>query len=201
MIIGLTGGMGSGKTTVANLFRKQGVWVVNSDHIIRDLVAKGKPSLKKIVNHFGPTILQKDGTLNRSKLRSLIFNSPQEKKWLEDLLHPQVKKYILKLIPQIPKGKYLMVEIPLLVETDFQNEMDRVLVVDCDKKYQIERIIKRDNNSISLLKAILKNQVSRKTRLSFADDIIKNNGTEEALKKRVEDLHRYYIKLTKLQKF
>lgn len=197
MIIGLTGGIGSGKSTVAQIFRELGVFVLDSDQITRQLVAPNQPALDSIVHHFGSNILQPDGALNRVKLRSIIFSSEKERLWLEDLLHPLVKKQILRYADKIPKGHYLVVEIPLLVEAHFQDAVDRILVVDCAVDLQIDRVSQRDTTSRSDIQLIIDSQTSRANRLTEADDVVDNNSTRMELKRKTEALHHYYIELSK----
>jgi dephospho-CoA kinase len=197
MIVGLTSGIGCGKSTVAKFFREWGVSVIDSDQITRQLVALEQPALKAIVQHFGIDILQHDGTLNRIRLRSIIFESLHDRQWLENLLHPLVKEEILKQCALIPLGNYAIVEVPLLIEANFQTIVDRVLVVDCLAEIQIARVSKRDATPPDVIQAIINSQVTRIERLAQANEVIENNGTLEELKHRVEKLHHYYIKLSK----
>jgi dephospho-CoA kinase len=197
MIIGLTGGIGCGKTTVAEYFRSLGANVISSDEITRQLVTPEQPATRDLVKHFGETILKPDGTLDRNKLRVLIFESPKERKWLERLLHPLIKDEIVKLARDIPKGQYLLVEAPLLIESDFQGSVNRILVVDCNTSQQIERISKRDGFLPHEVQAIIDTQVDRGTRLALANDVIENEGDREELKNKVKTLHLYYIELAR----
>lgn len=199
MIIGLTGGIGSGKSTVAQYFRSLNIEVIDSDQITRQLMANGKEAYHRIVEHFGDKILQKDGSIDRSKLRSIVFEATEERKWLENLLHPEVKEEILKIKTNIPKGKYIVVEIPLLIEADFQDAVDRVLVVDSSESLQIARVKERDALTVSTLEAIMKTQVDRAKRLTFADDVIENEGTRDELKARVKNLANYYSELSNIE--
>lgn len=196
MIIGLTGGIGSGKTLAAKYFRELNVPVIDSDQITRKLVEPNQPDYQAIIDHFGKGIVQKDGSLNRPKLRSLVFENPEERKWLEDLLHPKVKEEILRIKAELPKGKYAVVEIPLLIEADFQDAVDRILVIDCAEHLQIERIQRRDAVPESTLKGILKSQTDRNTRLQWAHEIILNEGTFDELRNKVKSLDDYYSRLT-----
>jgi dephospho-CoA kinase len=196
MIIGLTGGIGSGKSTAAQFFRELGISVIDADQLTRQLVAPNQPSLEKIVQHFGPTILQQDGTLNRAELRSIVFESPKERLWLENLLHPLVKKLILQQAELVSSEKYQIVEIPLLFEANFQDAVDRVLVIDAPDEIQKERVSLRDAIPKEAIQTIIDSQIARRERLARADDIIENMGSQEDLKKKVETLHYYYIKLS-----
>lgn len=197
-IVGLTGGIGSGKSTVAELFRNLHVKVIDADQITRDLVGPGQPPLKAIEDHFGKEFLNKDGSLNRQKLKSCIFSSSQDRIWLENLLHPLAKKEILALKDQLPAGEYLVVEIPLLVETQFDAALDRVLVIDCPEAEQKARIVKRDGLAESSIEAILEAQATRQARLLVADDVILNTGSKEELETKVFNLHKIYSSLAKL---
>jgi len=203
MIVGLTGGIGCGKSTLAQLFRELNVPVIDSDQITRELVAPGQPALKAIVQHFGESILNQDGSLNRSKLRSLIFQSASERLWLESLLHPLAKEEILRLREKILAGhyseqhshNYIIVEIPLLIETHFEHAVDRILVVDCDESLQIERVAARDGVPHTAIQDILKTQANRSDRLAKANDVVVNDGSLEDLKSKVNALHRHYHEL------
>jgi dephospho-CoA kinase len=194
MIIGLTGGIGSGKSTVAQFFKELGAFVIDADETNHQLL--GQESIKKqIVEHFGPSLLQKDGTLNRARLRTLIFESPQERIFLESLLHPLIKAKIQEKAAKAPPDTYTIVDIPLLIEANFQNQVNRIVVVDCPERLQIERISKRDGIPKESIQAIINTQASRSSRLSIANDVIENDSTREALKEKVRALHLYFIKL------
>lgn len=196
-LVGLTGGIGSGKSTVAEFFRSFHVKVEDADQMTRSIVLPDQPALKEIIQHFGKEILRADGSLDRDQLKSRIFKSDKERLWLENLLHPLVKKIILNLKKDIMPGEYRVVAIPLLVETHFESAVDRVLVVDCKPSQQIERVQKRDGLSFSDIQAIMKTQASQEDRLSKADDIIENEGSLEDLKSKVWALHQKYSLLTK----
>lgn len=197
MIIGLTGGIGSGKSTVAEYFRELGVLVIDSDQITRQLLAPNRALLTTVVEHFGDSIIDKEGKLDRAKLRKLIFDSSKERVWLEQLLHPFVKQEIVSKAAQLPIGAYLIAEIPLLIEAKFQDIVDHILVVDCDEGTQLERLTKRDKLSKEAIQAIMATQAKRHDRLNAAHEIIDNTSDLESLKKRVEELHHYYIELSK----
>lgn len=196
MIIGLTGGIGSGKSTVAQAFRQLQVEVIDSDQITRRLVEPNQPAYAEIVDHFGKGIIQADGSINRPKLRSIVFESQVERQWLEALLHPLVKSEILKLRENSKPGKYTVVEIPLLFEAEFQDAVDRILVVDCSEATQLERVLLRDALPQRTLQGILKSQTNRGLRLKYANDVIENEGSREDLKIRVLTLHNYYNELS-----
>ncbi len=188
MIIGLTGGIGSGKSTVAQFFRELGVLVIDADQITRQLVQPNQPALKKIVAYFGSHILQDDKTLDRKKLRNIIFEDPNARLWLENLLHPLVKQKIVHT-PVSSSIPYIIVEVPLLIEAHFHDVVDRILVIDSPESLQIQRVVQRDNIDAKEIQAIINTQATRATRLAEADDVIFNEGTVEELKKQVEVYH------------
>lgn len=202
MIVGLTGGIGSGKSTVAQYFRDCGVLVIDTDEISRQLLESDQPILKNVVQHFGPKILQKDGSLNRSKLRMIVFESETDRRWLENLLHPLIKEKVLQYSKDQnanthKNNSYFIVEIPLLFEAKFEDVVDRILVVDCHSALQIERIQKRDATPIDVIQKIIQSQIDRSIRLRKADDVIENTGGREALKNKVLALHHFYTELSK----
>ncbi|PMG32639.1 dephospho-CoA kinase [Vibrio splendidus] len=193
IIIGLSGGIASGKTTVANLFNEHfNVDIVDADIVAREVVAVGSDGLKQITDHFGETILLEDGSLNRSKLRELIFSDPTEKQWLNDLLHPMIRNKIDSDLSKVTSPYGLLVA-PLLVENQMQSMADRVLIVDVPKEVQIERTMSRDNVSKEQVTSILKSQASREQRLAVADDVIKNHTKNQELLPQITDLHQKYL--------
>ncbi|RYY74115.1 MAG: dephospho-CoA kinase [Gammaproteobacteria bacterium] len=196
MIVGLTGGIGSGKSEVSRRFEKLGIDVVDADLVAREVVSLGKPALKKIEEYFGPEILLADQTLNRSILRELIFNDSNKKKWLESLLHPIIRA---DLIAQLNRSKspYKILSSPLLLETSQHEIVDRILVVDADESLQLSRAMQRDTNSPDQIKKIMATQMGRLERCSKADDIIKNHGDFNELDIQVKKLHNFYLQLTK----
>lgn len=193
MIVGLTGGIGSGKSTVSQYFRELGIQVINADDITDQLLASNQTVINAIVQHFGPQVLASKGTLNRAWLRSLIFESLEERQWLEKLLHPLIKTEVLQGASH-SNSKYTVIEIPLLIEANFQDTVDRILVVDCNEKQQIERVYKRDGIPTDTIQAIIRTQADRKQRLAYADDIIENNEDKTVLRHKVLTLHDYYQK-------
>lgn len=193
LIVGLTGGIASGKTTVANLFQQHfSIEIIDADVIARDVVAKGSKGLDEIVNHCGEGILLEDGTLNRSALREKVFASPNEKKWLDSLLHPMIRQKMQQDISKITTP-YALLVVPLLVENQLQSMTDRILVIDVSPEIQLKRTIARDNVSQTQANAILASQASREVRLQFADDIINNDNHE--LLPQVTQLHNQYMAL------
>ncbi|WP_150539167.1 dephospho-CoA kinase [Actinobacillus vicugnae] len=199
-VVGLTGGIGSGKTTIANLFAELGVPLIDADIVARQVVAKGSPLLDKIVEHFGVDILAENGSLDRARLRQIIFNQSQEKHWLNNLLHPAIRQEMLQQIQQC-SAPYLLFVVPLLIENNLIEICDRVLVIDVDASIQLERASKRDQNKIEIIKNIMASQVSRAERLRYADDVIENNMPleqgGEKIKMQVSELHQHYLELAK----
>lgn len=197
MLIALTGGIGSGKTTVSDMFKNDyKITVVDADEIARQVVTPGQPALKEIENRFGQTVINKDGTLNRSQLRSIVFNDNDEKKWLEALLHPKIKQKSLSYLEN-SQSPYAINVIPLLAETGRQKDFDRILVVDLDEQEQLIRTQKRDNIDKDQALKIIESQATREQRLKIADDIITNDGDKNNLKLQVEKLHQLYLKIAK----
>ncbi|MFI3274691.1 dephospho-CoA kinase [Vibrio sp.] len=196
IIIGLSGGIASGKTTVANLFNEQfGIDIVDADIVAREVVALGSEGLNQITAHFGEGILLEDGTLNRAKLREVIFSDPTEKQWLNDLLHPMIRDKIDSDLSKVT-SPYALLVAPLLVENQMQGMADRVLIVDVPAEVQIERTMSRDNVSREQVTSILKSQASREQRLAVADDVIKNHTKNQELLPQITDLHQKYLAIS-----
>lgn len=198
-VVGLTGGIGSGKSTIADLFAEMGVPIVDADLVARKVVAKGSPLLEKIKGHFGDDILTSEGELNRILLRQKIFTDPAEKVWLNQLLHPAIRQAMLESLAQYTQG-YVLWVVPLLFENKLTHFCDRILVVDVNEEIQIQRATKRDQNSVTLIKQIMASQVSRSERLAQADDIIENNQDLNdnlvKLRQQVIKLHQFYLELS-----
>lgn len=192
LVIGLTGGIGSGKTTVANLFANLYVPIIDADMIAREVTQVNSSALTAITQHFQENLLLADGSLNRSKLRQIIFAHPEERHWLENLLHPLIQTEIEKRIQTI-SAPYCIVVIPLLFEVQPYSFIDRVLVVDAPEHLQIERVMTRDKAEKNHVETIMQSQVQREHRLAKADDIIINTGSIEDLEKEVENLHNQYL--------
>ncbi|PSU24999.1 dephospho-CoA kinase [Photobacterium phosphoreum] len=199
VVIGLTGGIGSGKTTVANLFGDYGIDLIDADIIARDVVAIGSRGLCRIIEKFGNSILLTDGNLDRSQLRAAIFSDPHLKNWLNQLLHPLIREQMLADIDRAT-SPYCLLIVPLMVENNLQTLTDRLLVVDVDQQTQIMRTQQRDNVSLEQIKNILAAQASRQQRLDAADDIICNNGDNQALLTQVAQLHQHYLALAQAAK-
>jgi len=194
LIIGLTGGIGSGKSAVSDRFEKLGIAVVDADIASRVVVEPGKPALREIANHFGADILQTDGGLNRALLREKIFATPAERKWLETLLHPLINEYIFAELAKAPSA-YAILANPLLFETRQDEACDRILVVDVPVELQVSRTIARDNNSEEQVRAIIAAQISREDRLKRADDVIVNDQDLAHLDSETQRLHQSYTAL------
>jgi len=192
--IGLTGGIGSGKSAVANQFRALGIDVIDADQAARQAVEVGSDTLKTIADHFGEEALLGDGSLNRAYLRQVVFDDPSQRQWLESLLHPIIRDLIGQALQRV-NGPYAILESPLLLETDQRLRVDRVLVVDVPEAVQIERTTIRDGGSESQILAIMKSQLTRKQRLSRADDILDNSGPLGDLTDAVAQLHKQYLNL------
>ncbi len=197
-IIGLTGGICSGKTEVAKLFAERGMTVIDADAVAHDVVVPGTKLLEKIVAHFGEDVLDKEGKLHRRRMRSIIFDQPDSRHWLEALLHPAIRQEMLRLSKQ-SNSPYIIHAIPLLVETLPNPILDRILVVDTPEDIQIQRAIKRDNLTPDEAQKVLISQVSRKERLSHADDVILNDQGHKHLEEEVEKLHQKYLGITQKQ--
>lgn len=197
-IVALTGGIGSGKTTIANEFAKLGVPLVDADVIARQVVEPNTPALDAIKSHFGKEIISSDGTLNRGRLREIIFSNTDEKNWLNTLLHPLIQQETQKQLEQA-NYPYVLWVVPLLIENNIYQLANRVLVVDVTPEEQIERTIKRDNISLQQVTNILSSQVSRETRLSYADDVITNHTGDTSITDKVANLHSKYLTLAKIK--
>lgn len=195
MIIGLTGGIGSGKSAVSDCFEALGVTVVDADIVAREVVEPGCLALEAIADHFGQGILTPEGALDRAGLRTLIFADASERKWLEALLHPLIRDEITRQLSQ-SNAPYSILSSPLLLETDQHTLVDRVLVVDVPVEVQLARTVQRDSNSVEQVKAIIDAQSSRDHKQQKADDIILNIGTIESLKDEVLTLHKRYLQLS-----
>ncbi|MEJ6079039.1 dephospho-CoA kinase [Vibrio sp. 1-Bac 57] len=197
VIIGLTGGIGSGKSTVAKEFTALGIDIVDADKVARQVVEPGQPALAEIELYFGRDVLNAAGELNRAKLRKLIFQSETKKQWLNALLHPIIRDTLLAQL-NMAKSEYVMLEAPLLLENKLTQYTDYTLVVDVDEKLQIERAMQRDDNSKSQIQAIMDAQISRSLRLQQADYVIDNTSVDRvALKQQIKSLHLKFLSLKK----
>ena len=193
-VLGLTGGIASGKSAAAQRFAELGVHVVDADHASRWVVEPGRPALAQIAEHFGPGVLQADGQLDRGALRALIFQEPQERRWLEALLHPLIAREIADNLASAT-SPYAILVSPLLIEAGQRAITQRVLVVDAPQPLQIARTLLRDQTSEEQVQAILKAQASREERLRHADDVLVNDRDLAWLHSEVERLHHFYLTL------
>ncbi|MDW4559932.1 dephospho-CoA kinase [Aeromonas rivipollensis] len=192
-VVAITGGIGSGKTTVANQFAALGIDVVDADLIAREVVEPGTPALTAIASHFGPGILDEQERLDRRALRERIFSDPAAKSWLNALLHPIIRSEMLRQCAAA-SSPYCLLVVPLLVENRLTELADRVLVIDVDEATQIERTCRRDGVNREQAQAILASQASRSERLAMADDVLDNqSGTTETIRERILALHETYL--------
>lgn len=196
LVIGLTGGIGAGKSVVANLFADYGVPIIDADVIAREVTHANHPSLNAIRHYFGDDVFLDDQTLDRKKLREVIFSDPIKKDWLEKLLHPIIQEEIRQQINK-QQAPYCIVVIPLLIEVKPYDFISRILVVDATEHEQIKRVKERDKIGESQIQSILNAQTSRQARLSQAHDIIINDGNLSDLKPQVEILHQRYLQMSK----
>jgi dephospho-CoA kinase len=195
LLIGLTGGIASGKSAVAEIFAQLGVPVLDTDQIARDVVEPGTPTLAKLVAEFGGDILDASGRLDRARMRSRVFADPEQRKHLEAITHPAIREE-LAARAQRAQGPYQIHVIPLLVESGRSELYDRVLLVDTSEEDQLKRVMSRDNSGREQAQQILAAQASREDRLEAADDVIVNTGTLEDLHRFVQTLHRNYTLLS-----
>jgi len=193
-VVGLTGGIGAGKTTVTDLFQTFGAPVLDADIIARQLVAPGQPTVNDIAQHFGPDILTPDGAIKRAVLRQIVFQNPEGRQWLEDLLHPKIRAYMQQELAHMTQA-YCLLSMPLLLETQQQDLVERILVVDLPTPIQLARVKQRDKLTQDEIQRILAVQLSREERLSYADDIISNLDPVEALTHAVQTLHEKYLQM------
>ena len=190
--IALTGGIGSGKSTVSSIFGKFGIDIIDTDEISRELTARNGPAIGKILEVFGEDYVE-DGSLNREKMRKLVFSDEPSKKKLEAILHPLIRKEAEKRIASI-KSPYYVIVVPLLFETNHYGDLaDRILVIDCSEALQIARTTARSNLTRDEVLSIMRNQVARPVRLAGANDIVTNEGSPKALEMAVAKLHRKYL--------
>ncbi|MFO6423307.1 dephospho-CoA kinase [Motilimonas sp. KMU-193] len=197
LIIGLTGGIGSGKSAASACFKQLGIEVVDADLVAREVVAPDSScaALAQITAHFGQGILTNKGELDRAKLRQLIFQDPEEKAWLNALLHPLIRQSMLAQLNAC-NGPYAILEAPLLIENQLQQYINKLIVVDVPESLQVSRAMARDNNSQAQIRAIMAAQVSRQQRLEQADFVLDNSGSLSELQQQVGALHQQLISMT-----
>ena len=192
-IVAITGGIGSGKTTIANQFAELGIDIVDADVIAREVVEPGTPALAAIAAQFGPEMLDPQGQLDRRRLRERVFSDPDAKAWLNGLLHPLIRQEMLRQCANA-RSPYCLLVVPLLIENRLTQLANRVLVIDVDEATQIERTCRRDGVSRAQAEAILAAQASRAERLAAADDVLDNqSGTTETIRERILALHETYL--------
>lgn len=193
--VGLTGGIGSGKSSVAKALQKKGITLVDADQIAREVVQPGEQALQEITAALGQEMLLENGTLNRSALKQRIFSDPSAKATLEAILHPRIRQRILDRVNEATDTLYVVADIPLLVENHYPSLFDRVVVVDCTEAQQIARVKARDDLSEETIRNIMASQATRQQRLDAATDIIDNSGDLDSLHAQVEKLHETLLSL------
>ena len=193
-IVGLTGGIGSGKTTIANFFSENNIEVINADQLARRVVEPGTSALLQIKKKFGDQILTESNGLNRSLLREIIFSDERKRVWLENLLHPLIDDEISKSM-KLAVSQYVILESPLLLETDQHKFVNRILVVDVSPEVQLKRTLSRDGGSEATVKAIINSQLTRLQRLNMADDVINNEQDLQSVRIELESLHQNYLSM------
>ena len=191
--VGLTGGIASGKTRISNLFAEFGVPVIDTDVISRNLLQPGELAYDQVCAHFGNQVLSHNNKIDRTRLRRIVFTNPDEKSWLETMLHPLIYQRSHEAVLEHSRASYVLVVIPLLFETNFQSLVDRILVVDCPAELQIERLIQRDHIDEALAHKMVAQQLSNSARLARAHDIIDNRSDDVDLRSQVELLHQSYL--------
>lgn len=193
-VIGLTGGIGSGKSTVARMFGALGVHWVDADDVARQVVEPGTPALARIAEHFGADILQADGSLDRARLRTIVFEQPEERAWLEGLLHPVIREDLIRqLHPADYSLPYVLLVSPLLLETDQHQLAEKVVVVDVPVEVQLSRTMARDDNDQAQVERIIAAQMPREKRLQKADEVVDNNKELSDVERQVGELHKKFM--------
>ena len=195
MIIGLTGGIGSGKSAAANFFQNEGINVIDADGLAREVIEKNTLGFERIVDYFGSKIIDSNGLIDRAYLRKEVFDDVEKKKVLESIIHPLVRDLMAQRIAT-SNSSYSIVMVPLIFETKSMSNYNRILVIDCDQSLQLKRATLRDNNSKEQIQKIIDTQCSREERLSIANDIIPNNDSIENLKIRSIAMHKFYLALS-----
>lgn len=194
-VVGVTGGIGSGKSAVTAAFEALGITVIDADVVAREVVMPGTACLHQITEYFGDTVLTDTGTLNRKALRHIVFSDAKAKDWLNALLHPAIRRELLKQLTQA-QSDYAILSAPLLLENGLQQYCDRIVVVDVPESTQRQRVARRDGSSGDEVDAIMRSQLNRTDRLRQADDVIDNTGTLDALNQQVTALHQRYLAAT-----
>lgn len=193
-IVGLTGGIASGKSLAADFFAQLGVAVVDTDIVAREVVKRGAPAVEEIRQAFGDAVIAPDGSLDRSRMRDIVFNDDQKRRELESILHPRIRDEAFRQVAEA-NGPYVIVVVPLLFESPMKEAMDRIVVVDCSEETQLRRLMARDSESREQACRIMATQASRSERLSIADDVLQNEGDMESVRQAVQQLHTHYLEL------
>ena len=196
MRVGLTGGIASGKSIVADMFADHGVPIIDTDLIARQIVMPGEPALAAIRTSFGNDVINDDGTLDRSALRKLVFADTGQRHQLEAIMHPRIQQETIDQATAAG-GDYQLIVVPLLTDSPLKDLVDRILVVDCDQDIQIQRLLRRDEESREQAHRILAAQASREERLAIADDVINNDADVGSTRTQVDTLHQTYLTLAK----
>lgn len=194
--VGLTGGIGSGKSCATGIFKKLGTPVIDADIIAHQLTVPGTEALLEISKLLGNQFITSQGELDRKKLAQFVFEHPDKKVVLENILHPRVKLGMASELQKLDATPYVILAIPLLLETSFAELVNRILVIDAPQKTQIERVTSRDGRSVDEIKTIMQHQLDQRTRLEKADDILDNSGTLDELESRIKQLHRQYLQIS-----
>lgn len=192
LVVGITGGIGSGKSAATRRFEEHGITVVDADVVARIIVEPGKPALAAIADHFGNDILQQDGALDRAALRHRVFSDASERRWLEQLTHPLIGQEIVDQIGA-SRSLYTMLSSPLLLDTSQKSLTDCVVVVDAPEDLQLQRTVARDSNDEAQVKRIMAAQMGRDERLQRADIVIDNSGSLDDLNLQVDELHKEFV--------
>ena len=193
-VVGLTGGIGSGKSVAAQMFRAWGVEVIDADSLAREVVEPGQPALGDIAAHFGSELLTAEGYLDRAALRKVVFSNPEQKSWLENLLHPLIAELLQRRL-NATKSPYAILESPLLLETEQYKLVDRVIVIDVNEEIQIDRSVRRDGSDETVIRSIIASQIDRAKRIKRADDLVPNEESREQLRENIEALHSKYMEM------
>ena len=194
--IGLTGGIGSGKSSATEYFEKLGVPVIDADKIAHQLTAARSDALLEISDRLGQQFITSQGELDRNKLSNYVFNHPDKKTTLEEILHPRVRQDIMEKLRKLESSPYVILAVPLLLETNFTELVDRILVVDAPENTRIQRVQERDGRSAENVLSIINQQIDQKTRLEKADDILDNSGTLADLQSSIKQLHEQYLQIS-----
>jgi dephospho-CoA kinase len=194
--IGLTGGIASGKTTVADIFAEYGIPVIDTDRIARDIVIPGSPALDVIRRRFGDGVVARNGTLDRGALRRIVFENDDSRKALEAILHPRIRQETVRRAAAAG-GPYQIIVVPLLVESTLQSLVDRIVVVDCKPQTQLARLLARDAESKEQAQRMIASQASREERLAIADDVITNDDRLDETRRQVDKLHQRYLAMSR----